>query len=44
MTWATEAADHDGGAVTALAYATSLKGLPGGDGHGGWLVSASDRM
>jgi hypothetical protein len=26
--------------VTALAYAQSLPGLPGGDGHAGWLVGA----
>jgi hypothetical protein len=24
--------------VTALAYAQTLPGLPGGDGHAGWLV------
>lgn len=39
--WRTDAADHSGDAVTAMAYARSYEGLPGGDGHAGWLVSAS---
>ena len=42
--WTTEPSDHENAAITALAYAPALSGLPGGDGHGGWLVSASDRM
>ncbi len=44
VTWTTDAVDHDGQAVTAMAFALALKGLPGGDGHGGWLITASDRM
>jgi hypothetical protein len=30
--------------VQALAYLPSIKGLPGGDGHGGWLISSSKGM
>lgn len=39
--FSTEPEDHDKKPVTALAYAQSLPGLPGGDGHAGWLVSGS---
>ncbi len=39
--WRTDAGDHGGDAVTAMAYAPSFEGLPGGDGHAGWLVTAS---
>ncbi|KAK9819406.1 hypothetical protein WJX81_008395 [Elliptochloris bilobata] len=39
--WRTDAADHSGDAVTAMAYSPSYEGLPGGDGHAGWLVTAS---
>ena len=31
-------------AVSALAYAPMIRELPGGDGHGGWLLSASKNM
>lgn len=44
VTWTTDAVDHDGAPITDMAFASALKGLPGGDGHGGWLISASDRM
>lgn len=34
--WTTDTADHDSDSVSHLAYAHSLPGLPGGEGHGGW--------
>jgi hypothetical protein len=39
--FSSEPEDHDKKAVTALAYAQTLPGLPGGDGHAGWLVSGA---
>ena len=42
--WRTDSSDHGGHAVTALAYAPVLAGLPGGDGHTGWLISASRQL
>jgi hypothetical protein len=39
--FSSEPEDHDKKSVTALAYAQTLPGLPGGDGHAGWLVSAA---
>ena len=39
--WRTDASDHGGDAISAMAYSPSFQGLPGGDGHAGWLVSAS---
>lgn len=44
VTWTTDAMDHDGAPITDVAFAPALKGLPGGDGHGGWLISVSDSM
>ena len=37
----TDPEEHAGAAVTALCYAAQLPGLPSGDGHAGWLLSAS---
>ena len=42
--WRTGADEHSNDAVQAMAYAPLLDGLPGGDGHGGWLVSASKNL
>jgi hypothetical protein len=39
--FSSEPEDHDKKAVTALAYSQTLPGLPGGDGHAGWLVGAA---
>lgn len=44
VTWTTDAMDHDGAPITDVAFAPALKGLPGGDGHGGWLISVSNSM
>jgi len=41
MCFASDAADHGKGSVTAVTYVQSMPGLPGGEGHAGWLVSAS---
>jgi hypothetical protein len=41
MAWASDPDEHLHKPVTALAYVSRLPGLPGGDGHSGWLVSAS---
>ncbi|GLI67658.1 hypothetical protein VaNZ11_011909 [Volvox africanus] len=40
----TDAVDHNRDPVPALQYCPVLEGLPGGDGHGGWLISSSRRM
>ena len=42
--WRTDGGDHGGHPVSALAYAPRIAGLPGGDGHAGWLVSASRQL
>jgi hypothetical protein len=42
--YATELEDHNGQVVSAVAYAKALQGLPGGDGHAGWLVTSSKGM
>ncbi|GBF99908.1 hypothetical protein Rsub_12816 [Raphidocelis subcapitata] len=42
--FASDSADHGGNAIAALAYAPVLDGLPGGDGHMGWLLSSSSGL
>jgi hypothetical protein len=44
MCWSTDVADHSGDAVSAMVYVPALPGLPGGDGHAGWLISASHQL
>ena len=44
VAWRTEEGDHGGHPVSALAYAPRLPGLPGGDGHAGWLIAASRQL
>eukprot|EP00887_Chlorella_sp_A99_P002337 scaffold10.g2337.t1 len=39
--WTTDPAEHGGSAVQSLCYLPSVPGLPGGDGHAGWVVSSS---
>ncbi|KAF5828477.1 WD40-repeat-containing domain protein [Dunaliella salina] len=39
--WTTDPADHNNDPVHALAYCPTISGLPGGDGHAGWLISSS---
>ncbi|KAG2423107.1 hypothetical protein HXX76_002331 [Chlamydomonas incerta] len=36
--------DHNRDPVQALQFVPAIPGLPGGDGHGGWLVSSSRRL
>lgn len=36
--------EHGSSAVAALAYVPRIPGLPGGDGHMGWLISSSRRL
>lgn len=42
--WKTDRSEHNGERITALYYRQGYESLFGGDGHGGWLVSGSDRM
>jgi hypothetical protein len=42
--WVTAAEEHNRHPVTAMLYSSSYQGLAGGDGHAGWLVSASNRL
>ena len=39
--WTTDPSEHGGLPVESLCYLPSVAGLPGGDGHAGWLVSSS---
>jgi hypothetical protein len=41
LVWTTDPEDHARDAVTAAAWAPALPGLPGGDGHAGWLITGS---
>jgi hypothetical protein len=41
LVWAIDPEDRARDAVTAAAWAPALPGLPGGDGHAGWLVTGS---
>ena len=40
----TAAEEHNRHPVTAMLYSSSYQGLADGDGHAGWLVSASNRL
>ena len=42
--WRADADAHEHGSVSAVAHTPALDGLPGGDGHLGWLVSASENL
>jgi hypothetical protein len=39
--WQSDADDHNGHAVRAMVYCPTMPGLESGDGHAGWLISAS---
>jgi len=39
--YSSDPSDHGNNAVAALTYVPRLSGLPGGDGHLGWLISSS---
>lgn len=41
LRWQTDAADHMGDPIASMAYTPAVTGLPGGDGHAGWLFTAS---
>ncbi|KAI8476077.1 MAG: WD40-repeat-containing domain protein [Monoraphidium minutum] len=38
--FASDAGDHGGNPIAALSWVPRLPGLPGGDGHMGWLISS----
>jgi len=42
--WRTSAEEHNHRSVQSAWYAAELQGLPGGDGHAGWLVSGSEGL
>ncbi|KAL4856499.1 hypothetical protein ACK3TF_002982 [Chlorella vulgaris] len=41
LCWTTDAAEHSSEAISSMAYVPQIAGLPGGDGHAGWLISGS---
>eukprot|EP00798_Chlamydomonas_sp_ICE-L_P025669 gene25669-11335_t len=42
--YSTDPADHNNDGVYAISYCPQFDGLPGGDGHAGWLISSSKHM
>ena len=44
MVWRTDPMDNDGAAISSLVHVPSLPGLPGGDGHAGYLITAAGQL
>ena len=42
--WCTDELDNDTVSISGLVHAPSMPGLPGGDGHAGYLVSAAGQL
>lgn len=44
LCWATDAADHDCNPLTAIMHLPMVPGLPKGDAHAGWMLTASENL